>query len=57
MQKARIGMLLVGLVSTRLIADDVADASLKYWPQWRGPTWNGVASQSDPPVTWSQRGD
>ncbi|MCH8218435.1 MAG: PQQ-binding-like beta-propeller repeat protein [Planctomycetes bacterium] len=50
MKKARIGMLLVALVSTRLIADE----SLKYWPQWRGPTWNGVASQADPPVTWSE---
>ena len=43
-------MLLVALVSTRLIADD----ALKNWPQWRGPTWNGVASQADPPVTWSE---
>ena len=50
MKKAPIGMLLVALVSTRLIADE----SLKYWPQWRGPTWNGVASQADPPVTWSE---
>ena len=32
----------------------VDDEALKYWPQWRGPTWNGVASQADPPVTWSE---
>ena len=32
----------------------VGDEALKYWPQWRGPTWNGVASQADPPVTWSE---
>jgi len=43
-------MLLVGPVSTRLMADE----ALKYWPQWRGPTWNGVALQADPPVTWSK---
>ena len=23
-----------------------------FWPQWRGPTWNGVAIKADPPVTW-----
>lgn len=27
---------------------------LKYWPQWRGPSWNGVAAEADPPVTWSE---
>ena len=43
-------VLLVGFVSTQLIADE----SLKYWPQWRGPNWNGVASEADPPVTWSE---
>ncbi len=35
MKKAGIGMLLVALVSTRLIADE----SLKYWPQ---PACRGV---------------
>ena len=32
----------------------MADEALKYWPQWRGPTWNGVALQADPPITWSE---
>ncbi len=54
MKKVTIGILLVALVSTPLMADDVADEALKYWPQWRGPAWNGVASQADPPVTWSE---
>ena len=57
MTKTRIGMLLVALVAlvaTPLMADDVADEAPKYWPQWRGPTWNGVASQADPPVSWSE---
>ena len=31
-----------------------ADNSLANWPQWRGPTWNGVGPQADPPVTWSE---
>lgn len=53
-KKVCIVILLVGLVATRLMADGVADEGLKYWPQWRGPTWNGVASQADPPVTWSE---
>ncbi|MAD79873.1 MAG: hypothetical protein CMJ50_03380 [Planctomycetaceae bacterium] len=54
LKKAFIGMLLAALVATRLMADDVADEALKYWPQWRGPSWNGVALKADPPVTWSE---
>ncbi len=53
MKKVCIVILLAGLGATRLMADDVADEGLKYWPQWRGPTSNGVAPQADPPVTWS----
>lgn len=26
----------------------------KYWPQWRGPNANGVATHGSPPVTWSE---
>ncbi|MDE0596780.1 MAG: PQQ-binding-like beta-propeller repeat protein [Roseibacillus sp.] len=54
MKNASIGILLIVLVGTRLVADDVADEAQKNWPQWRGPTWNGVASQADPPVIWSE---
>jgi len=54
MKNVCIGMLLIALVATRLMADDVADEGLKYWPQWRGPSWNGVALKADPPVTWSE---
>lgn len=36
------------------MADGVPDEALKYWPQWRGPTWNGVAPQADPPVSWGE---
>ena len=43
-------VLLVMIFSARLMADE----ALKYWPQWRGPTWNGVALQADPPITWSE---
>jgi outer membrane protein assembly factor BamB len=24
------------------------------WPQWRGPTWTGVAENSNPPTNWSE---
>ena len=24
------------------------------WAQWRGPTWNGVATRGNPPTTWSE---
>ncbi len=43
-------VLLAALVSSQLVAEE----SMKYWPQWRGPTWNGVASEADPPVSWSE---
>jgi hypothetical protein len=54
MKKVCIVILLVALVVTRLMAADIADEDLKYWPQWHGPTWNGVASHTDPPLTWSE---
>ena len=25
-----------------------------YWPQWRGPTGNGVGLHADPPIEWSE---
>ena len=46
--------LVLWVVAAPLLAEGVADEALKYWPQWRGPTWNGVAPQADPPVTWSE---
>ncbi|MDP7017867.1 MAG: PQQ-binding-like beta-propeller repeat protein, partial [Pirellulaceae bacterium] len=40
--------------TTRLTAGDEGNLASKYWPQWRGPTWNGVASQADPPTVWGK---
>ncbi len=54
MRNVTIGLLLFTLVSTQLMADDVVDITQKHWPQWRGPSWNGVAPKADPPVTWSE---
>ena len=45
---------LVLLGSTCLMPCGVVDETLKNWPQWRGPTWNGVAPHADPPATWSE---
>ena len=42
--------LLIGSNSSQLIAGE----SLKHWPQWRGPTWNGVAPKANPPASWSE---
>ncbi len=47
------GMLVVLWASATLLAEEVADKSLANWPQWRGPTFNGVAPLGDPPVRWS----
>lgn len=39
---------------TQATAFDEPDGAAQAWPQWRGPTWNGVAAHGDPPVTWSE---
>jgi len=31
-----------------------AETTEEYWPTWRGPQVNGVASKGNPPVTWSE---
>ena len=31
-----------------------ADSPESNWPQWRGPLWNGVAPQGNPPIEWSE---
>jgi outer membrane protein assembly factor BamB len=33
---------------------DLPAARLDNWPHWRGPGANGVAPQSDPPLTWDE---
>jgi outer membrane protein assembly factor BamB len=32
-----------------------ADDNAKNWPQWRGPLATGVAPESNPPTTWSEK--
>ena len=40
------------VLSFQLAISSFAQAS-ENWPQWRGPTANGVA-QANPPLTWSE---
>ncbi len=37
-----------------LVQGIFADDDHRNWPQWRGPTWNGVAPEGNPPVSWSE---
>ena len=46
-------VLVLSLISMTLLAEDVTNQSLANWPQWRGPTLNGVAPSGDPPLRWS----
>ncbi|HAV63132.1 MAG TPA: hypothetical protein DCY13_12300 [Verrucomicrobiales bacterium] len=59
--KSRISITLTGvmLLAHAAVVPAAAGAeatseSSKYWPQWRGPNWNGVAAHSDPPINWSE---
>lgn len=36
-------------------ADTSAELANQYWPQWRGPLWNGVAPHGAPPLRWSEQ--
>ena len=47
--------IITALVLAQLFSGKIsADEEQMFWPQWRGPTWNGVAPQADPPITWSK---
>lgn len=37
-----------------MICNLQADSPESNWPQWRGPLWNGVAPQGNPPIEWSE---
>lgn len=46
----------VGIVLISLSAAGSSSAPLdeRYWPQWRGPQFNGVAPMGNPPIEWSE---
>lgn len=46
-----VSLLLVIGFSVSLARADEAD---KYWPNFRGPEYTGVAPQGNPPITWSE---
>ena len=52
--KGLVGTLFVALTSVSLMAGAEREEASENWSQWRGPTWNGVASHADPPITWSE---
>ena len=42
-------------LSIVLVANTTAsDDAKRFWPQWRGPTANGVSPSSNPPTEWSE---
>jgi len=44
---------IVILAAPFLPSPDSGDA-MRFWPQWRGPMFSGVAPQADPPLRWSE---
>ena len=47
-------ILIAIVIAPSLKAEDSTEEPLANWPQWRGPTFNGVAPFGDPPVRWSK---
>jgi hypothetical protein len=49
-------VLLLAIASTgQSLAADVADSEWsQQWPQWRGPSADGLAPHGNPPIRWSQ---
>jgi outer membrane protein assembly factor BamB len=44
---------LLALGSMADLAGQASEAE-RFWPQWRGPHFNGVSRTANPPVTWSE---
>lgn len=43
----------LALLTSHFVAPVEAQSNKEHWPQWRGPTANGVA-QANPPLKWSE---
>ena len=51
----RFGVVLcLSILTSAVVAGTLEDAGNGNWPQWRGPSANGVASGGNPPVAWSE---
>lgn len=44
----------LSLLMLSVVASAMAETVNENWPNWRGPTHNGIAVQGSPPVTWSE---
>lgn len=55
MNMMRASRAIAGLILASTGMGMVADESDGYWPQWRGPTGNGVALVGNPPSSWSEQ--
>jgi len=44
----------VAAIMLASIGNSATVADERYWPQWRGPQFNGVAPLGNPPVEWSE---
>ena len=42
------------LLSTNLSAEPPLPRGGHEWPQWRGPNWNGIVPDANPPTHWSE---
>ena len=51
----RLGVALgLAILTPAVTAGALEDAGNGNWPQWRGPSANGVAPGGNPPVAWSE---
>lgn len=45
----------IALLAAPLFAQQLETEKYQYWHQWRGPDANGVATQGNPPISWSDQ--
>lgn len=55
MKTKLLAIVLCSLFASQLSAGDFKHDKMKNWPQWRGPTANGVAIDANPPLKWDEK--
>ena len=53
MELKSISLTLLLIATAAFAVPDAAAAADKDWPQFRGPTGDGIAADADPPIEWS----